>query len=416
MATRKDQPAGGRAGADPVRTKIRQVRRVLRDEGIANLGARALGPLARRINDRNASLGVRAADVLAADLAAPPPDWKAPPYDGGALTVNWVTTPSSGGSGGHTTMFRIIEHLVAQGHHCRIYLYDISGGKASDHEAAMRNGYPAAGCEIHDALDGMADAHAVFATAWGTAYVAFNDPCAGRRFYFVQDFEPSFFPQSARSTLAENTYRMGFHAVTAGRWLAEKLHREYAMAADSFDFGCDLGRYNVQPNAVRNGIAFYARRDAPRRAYELGILALELFAAARPDLQIHLYGEPVGKLPFPFVDHGLVKVEQLNEIYNSCFAGLNLSMTNVSLVPYEMLAAGCVPVVNEAEHNRVVLDNPYVHYAPPTPHGLAGALLEVVNRPDFADAIPAMAASVSTASWADAGAKVEAVLRRELSR
>ena len=59
-------------------------------------------------------------------------------------------------------------------------------------------------------------------------------------------------------------------------------------------------------------------------------------------------------------------------------------MTNVSLVPHEMLSAGCIPVVNEAEQNRVVLDNPFVRYAPPTPQALAGALGDVVATKNFA--------------------------------
>jgi hypothetical protein len=42
-----------------------------------------------------------------------------------------------------------------------------------------------------------------------------------------------------------------------------------------------------------------------------------------------------------------------------------------------MLAAGCIPIVNDAEHNRVVLDYPHVRYTPATPHALAAAL-EVV--------------------------------------
>ena len=91
----------------------------------------------------------------------------------------------------------------------------------------------------------------------------------------------------------------------------------------------------------------------------------------------------MGDLPFKFVNHGLVTPAKLNEIYNRCFAGLSLSLTNVSLVPHEMLAAGCIPVVNDADHNRMVLDNPHVRYAAPTPHSLAAALEAVVNMPDF---------------------------------
>lgn len=39
-------------------------------------------------------------------------------------------------------------------------------------------------------------------------------------------------------------------------------------------------------------------------------------------------------------------------------AGLTLSLTTVSLVPLEMLAAGFIPVVNDADHSRIVLANP----------------------------------------------------------
>ena len=74
-------------------------------------------------------------------------------------------------------------------------------------------------------------------------------------------------------------------------------------------------------------------------------------------MPIHLYGEPAGRLPFAATEHGLLPPEQLNTLYNRCIAGLVLSATNVSLVPHEMLAAGCIPVVNDAEHNRIVLDN-----------------------------------------------------------
>ena len=330
--------------------------------------------------------------------------------------MNWVTTPPAVGSGGHTTTFRMIEGLVKRGHRCRIYLYDVYGGSVADHTPVIRNHFPSDGCEIFDVVDGMADADAVFATSWPTAYAAFNDPSAGKRFYLVQDFEPYFFPLGSLATLAENTYRMDFYGVTAGRWLAGKLHAEYAMEADSFDFGCDADHYRLLSGVTRNGISFYARRGTPRRGVRARDHGARALRAARPDIEIHFYGEKVGKLPFPVVDHGVVSVDQLNEIYNRCFAGLSLSMTNVSLVPYEMLAAGCVPVVNEAEHNRIVLDNPFVQYAAPTPPELARALVEVVERPDFESMVPAMAASVSAASWADAAAKVEAVVRREVAR
>jgi glycosyltransferase involved in cell wall biosynthesis len=80
----------------------------------------------------------------------------------------------------------------------------------------------------------------------------------------------------------------------------------------------------------------------------------------------------------------------------------------VSLVPHEMLAAGCIPVVNDAERNRMVLANDHVAYAPATPFELAAKLCEVVERPlaERHAAAQAAAASVQATSWEDAGAAV----------
>ncbi|MBW4716989.1 rhamnosyltransferase WsaF family glycosyltransferase [Saccharothrix obliqua] len=396
--------------------RAHQVSRIVREQGVKHLGARALRHAAKRLGAEAEVFPVRLEDVRAADLTRPrPPAHALPVPPDGSLTVNWISTPPAPNSGGHTTMFRLIQHLERSGHTCRLYLYDVYGSRAVDHEPVIRAAYPGFRGEVRDVTAGMADAHAVFATAWMTAYPAFNDPCAGKRFYLVQDYEPWFFPVGGLSALAENTYRMGFHGFTAGRFLAEKLHADLGMSADWFDFGCDTERYHLQEGAKRDGVVFYARRLAPRRAIEVGLLALEVFAERHPDIKIHTYGEKIGSIGRNHIDHGLVKPDQLNTIYNRCYAGLTLSMTNVSLVPHEMLAAGCIPVVNEAEHNRVVLDNPHVRYAPPTPHDLARALSDVVTAPNHATTAKTAATSVTTRSWDTAGHKLEKVLRQHLN-
>ncbi|MFD1149051.1 rhamnosyltransferase WsaF family glycosyltransferase [Saccharothrix hoggarensis] len=394
--------------------RAHQVTRIVRAQGVRQLGARALGRAARRFAADAEVFPVRLEDVRAADISVRRPVVVPDVPADGRLVVNWVSTPPSPGSGGHTTMFRLIRHLESSGHTCRLYLYDVYGSRAVDHEPVIRSAFPGFRGPVLDVSDGMADAHAVFATAWMTAYPVFNDPCAGRRFYLVQDYEPWFFPVGGLSALAENTYRMGFHGFTAGRYLAEKLRTSVDMPADSFDFGCDTDRYRLTPGVRRDGVVFYARRLAPRRAIEIGLLALELFAERHPDVAIHTYGEKIGRLGPRHVDHGLVTPDQLNDIYNRCYAGLTLSMTNVSLVPHEMLAAGCLPVVNDAHHNRVVLDNDHVRYAPATPHDLARALSEVVTAPDFDALAAAASASVTGRSWDAAGHELEEVLRREL--
>ena len=398
--------------------RLRQTRRLLRNEGASGIAAR----LGDRLSDRLSPEGrirlpvsnedLRRAGEIAASGWELPPAIAAGPDE--PLTIAWVCEPTSGReSGGHTTMFRQVEALERAGHTCIVYFTNRHGWSIEQHRETVRGWWPSLKAEIRDAAD-IEDAHAIFATSWPTAYTVLASPARGARFYLVQDFEPSFYPAGTEALLAEATYRFGFHGVTAGRWLSERLTREYGMPADHFEFGCDLDRYELDTSAERTGICYYARFSKPRRAYELGVVALELFAERRPDVDIHFFGDVAPKLPFRAVNHGSLPPAALNDLYNRCVAGLVLSATNVSLVPHEMLASGCLPVVNEAEHNRIVLDNDEVVYVPPTPFELADALVALVERPaaDRAAAAEAAANSVQSRSWADAGLQVEAAIRK----
>jgi O-antigen biosynthesis protein len=393
--------------------RYRQFRNTLSAEGSSGIALRLRTAGATWLAPKNAMMPVSRADVLAADLSQPfrPVTLKVEQAE--PVIVNWVVVPSGPRSGGYTTIFRIISYLQAHGYANRIYFYNVYRADCAYYESFIRNSYGFKG-QVSLLGEGMADAHAVVATSWPTAYPVFNARCAGKRFYFVQDFEPHFYPAGAWNLLAENTYRMGFHAITAGQWLAHKLGTEHGMSADSFEFGSDSSCYHRLDNSPRDGIVFYARPDAARRGFELGLMAVERFALRNPGIKIHLYGAKMGKLPFEFIDHGNVPPRQLNAIYNQCFGGLSLSLTNVSLVPHEMLAAGCIPVVNDAVHNRMVLDNPFVRYASVYPEALASELESLVTIHDFDSLSRAAAASVRSASWDDAGATVDAAFRRAL--
>lgn len=400
-----------------VRERAQQTRRLLQREGYAGVANR----LRERVSSWLSPPGsaplpvsredfVRAAELATSDRELPPP---LPLAADGRLEVAWVCVPQAAGAGGFTTLFRLASSLEQAGHRCIIYLHDRHGWSLEQHQKNMRAWWPSLQAEIRDASEGIEDAHAIFASSWETAYPVLASPARGARFYLVQDVEPLFYPAGSNALLAEATYHFGFHGLTPGRWLAQRLEREYGMAADYFDFGADLDRYTLDPNAERTGVCLYARPSTPRRAFELAIAALDLFAERHPEIDIHLYGESVRGLPFAAIDHGLLTPAQLNSLYNRCVTGLVLSATNISLVPHEMLAAGCIPVVNDAEQNRIVLDNPEVAYAPATPFDLANALCALVERPapERRAAAKAAAASVQGASWEDAGQVIERVVR-----
>jgi glycosyltransferase involved in cell wall biosynthesis len=421
-----NRPKPRRASRPNPLDRVRQTQRLLRKEGYAGVVGRLMDRVSARVTPPGTErLWVAEADIeAAAEVAArgwvlPEP---LPVEPGQPLTIAWVNTPPAPGSGGHTTMFRLISALEKAGHRCVLYLYDDSGWPLDKHEANIRAWWPWVNAEVRSAADGIEDAHAIFATAWETAYPVLGSPARGTRFYLVQDFEPSFYPAGSRSLLAEATYRFGFHGVTAGRWLSGRLQSEYGMAADPFEFGRDQ-TYSLDTSIApeeRTGVCFYARPGTPRRAYELAVLALRLFAKQRPDVEIHIYGHGTqgDRMPFGVTDHGLMTPEQLNGLYNRCAAGLVLSATNVSLVPHEMLAAGCIPVVNDAEHNKIVLDNEHVAYATAAPFELAEALRELVDRTPEERARDAVAASDSVrgASWEDAGDAVVRIVEDVVGR
>jgi glycosyltransferase involved in cell wall biosynthesis len=327
------------------------------------------------------------------------------------LTVAWIMSPPGESSGGHQNIFRFMSYLEAAGHTVKIYLYSsmhpFTVAIVKDMLASSPS-YPKlkASIEAHTGQSVGDEVDAIFATGWETAYASFRDDSTARRFYFVQDFEPYFTPVGSASVLAENTYRFGFHAITAGGFLSHKLSTEYGMTASHYDFGADKSLYNITNDGARKEIFFYARPVTERRGFELGILALAHFARERPEYTINLAGWDVSsyKIPFPYVNLQDLRIDQLNDVYNRCAAGLVISLTNMSLLPLELLASGVVPVVNDGENNRLVSDNPFIEYADPSPKALARRLVEVVDRSDLPAHARAASESVQGADWDIAGA------------
>jgi hypothetical protein len=407
--------SGIRKAKSQLARRHRQLRKLWSERGLAGVTNALRSAAAERIQPRDTAWPVDRRDVMASDLSNLPPVRISDQHSGEPITLNWVMIPAAPGSGGHTTIFRIVRYLEAHGYRNRVYFYNVHGADHDHYAAIARDAYGFHG-PVGRVEDGMEDAHGVVATGWATAYPIFVSRCSGKRFYFVQDFEPSFHAVGALSLLAENTYRMGFHGITAGSWLALKLKQEFAMEAEAFEFGCDTTVYHRTNEGKRSGIVFYARPGAARRGFELGLMAIELFAQRNPGIEIHFYGEKLADLPYRVINHGRISPQELNRIYNQCYAGLSLSMTNTSLVPHEMLAAGCIPVVNEAVHNRVVLDNAFVRYDAPFPKALALGLESVVNSANFETLSEAAARSVSGNTWDDAGARVDGILRRAITR
>jgi hypothetical protein len=351
-------------------------------------------------------------DVIAVDWTKPR-NFNAEPMPGrdGKYRIAWIISPPSRTSGGHQNAFRFMSFLEAAGHELTVYLY--SPGKypvvnVAEIRAMMHgmSGFPdlVGEMKVYDPTEGFAAGYdAIFASDWEATYAAYRYEGNAKRLYFAQDFEPYFFAQGSDYVLAENSYRLGFHGIAAGQWLGNKLRTEYGMSCDAFDFAADTSHYKYTNTSPRTEILFYVRPPTPRRATELGLLALTEVSRLRPDITINLVGWDMSgyDVPFAHVNHKAVDIAQLGAIYNRCAAGLVLSLTNMSLLPMEIMASGVVPVVNDAPNTRGVFDSPFIEYVPMSPKAIAERLISIVDRPDGVEHGAAIAQAVDSTDWSD---------------
>jgi len=332
------------------------------------------------------------------------------------LVVGWVTTPPAPGSGGHTTLFRIVEALEDRGHRCVLFIYDKHGVDIAPLTASIRRHWPAMRAEVRDARAGIDGVDAVVASSWESAHVIVKYGRAPmRRLYFIQDYEPYFYGHGAEYELAAMTYRLPFRRIVLGEMLDGMIRQETNLASDVVPFGCDSAVYRLpDPPVPRSGIVFYCRPDFPRRGYQLACVALMLFHRRHPDQEIHVYGAPPRGLDIPLTFHGRMTTAELNALYGRTISGLAMSFTNITLVAEEMLAAGNIPVVNDLALARLVLPNPHVRWAEPVPGSLADALSAAVTAPDIPARAAAAAASVRGRSWEPTREGVVRIIEHEV--
>lgn len=391
---------------------------LLNDEGVLAVGIRSLEFIQKKTRRSSHShkvhhkinTGAIYDEVLFADPSKPAnAKWHGVRTKKESLTFNWLMPPPGKGSGGHTTIFRFIRYLELSGHTCRIYMHNPGPGSTVEAvKAIMGDAFPVVKAEMQwlKQDDEMAPADGIFATSWQTAYTVYNSKVNAKKFYFVQDFEPYFYPVGGFSVLAENTYRLGLRGITAGGWLAKTLHEKYKMTTDYFWFGSDSDVYSFNKNNERKEVVFYARPTTERRAFELGILTLDLFHRQHPEYTINFIGWDVSEfnIPFPHKNLGILDPEELNTLYNKCSVSLVMSLTNMSLLPLELLSSGCIPIVNSGENNTLVSDNKYIQYSDADPISLSKKMSEVVERKDLLAFSTLASESVKTASWDESGA------------
>lgn len=405
--------------------KAKIAKNVIKEDGFIGLGIRSLQYVDKKkrtkiVKKSGIYTKVNKDLLLKTDFNSSKKIWQ-PTNVNAPYTFLWIMPPPGKGSGGHLNMFRFIKCLENNGHTCKILL-DLGDSKGStEHVKAVMGDYPDVKATktmrwLYDGAKDVGKIDAVFATSWETAYSSYNLPVKAERFYFVQDFEPFFYPIGSLYSFAENTYRFGFYGITAGGWLTKKLNDDYKMSTDYYSFGADTDLYTLKNTAKRKSVFFYARPYTERRGFEMGILALTLFHEKHPDHKILLAGWDVSnyEIPFPYENLKTLELGELNDVYNQCSVGLVMSYTNMSLLPLELMSAGVIPVVNDAPNNRLVSDNPFIAYTNDDPISLADKMSEIVTRNDITTYSESASKSAQGESWKTAEEKFMKIVSKRM--
>lgn len=273
-------------------------------------------------------------------------------------SITFVTTGVIRFDGGQTTMLHLGTALQKAGYDVYYLSY-----RPQSEDSMRRNAqgnYADVQGEFLDMTHlGEHQSDIWIATLWESAYVIKDFP--GYKMYFVQDYEPYFYPFGDQSILARKTYEMGLHMVSLGEWNKQKI-QELAQPVgqlESIDFPGDTSGYAFKTRdfsqyATQDKLRFaiYTKTPSPRRAPIVAqLFARELQTALREhdiDSDFYFFGSDQSDPVIVGENLGKLDKKALNELYQKVDFGLVPSMTNLSLIPYEMMATG-LPVIDFVE-------------------------------------------------------------------
>ena len=301
--------------------------------------------------------------------------------------IAWIIPHPGKGSGGHRTIIQNVNALIREGYECDIYVEENGVDNWQIIKDRINEYYEPCGAGVYVGFDNIEkDYDLLFATGWQTIDFARKFP-AKKKAYFIQDFEPWFFPMGDQYIITENSYRYGFMPVTIGKWLAHKQMEEFGNSAEYFDFGADLNVYKPLKDIKKeNAICWIYQPEKSRRCDIIGMKAMKILNRARPDLKIYLYGSPAEtSFDFDCENLHIIPIDKCNELYNKCKVGVCFSASNPSRIPFEMMAAGLPVVELYRENNLYDMPDGGVLLSEPTPEAIASSIIYLLDNPKVCD-------------------------------
>ena len=246
------------------------------------------------------------------------------------------------------------------------------------------------------------------ATIWYSAYALLPFNAVRAKYYFVQDYEPAFYPAGTLWALAEATYGFGYAGLVNTPGLGD-TYRSYGNPTCAFVPAVELCR-STRPPAARRPVrvVLYGRPGTERNGFELLAAAARRVKARYGDaVTIISLGEDFDPAEFNLVgvleEARLVQdLAELRECYLRADIGVCCMFTrHPSYQPLEYMAAGVAVVTNVNPSTTWLLsDGENCLLSDPFSVAFADAIGRLVEDPDLRDRLASAGeATVKGTSW-----------------
>ena len=239
-------------------------------------------------------------------------------------------------------------------------------------------------------IDDLPASDAAIATLWTTAYSLLKFRHTRRKFYFIQDYEPLFYPAGSTSALVDATYDFGFTGICNTISLKE-IYEAQGGKAEYFDPSIDSSIFyrssRERGDRKPNLLFCYARPGHPRNCFELLMEALKrLKQRMGEDISIVTAGAEWSPAAYGVEgvirNLGMLGYRETGALYRACDAGVVAMKTrHPSYLPLELMACGAAVVTNRNPYTGWLLrDGENCILAETSPSALAESLEEVLRN------------------------------------
>ncbi len=344
-----------------------------------------------------------------------------PPSD--VKRIGFIVNGIARYAGGSTTILRIGTHLNKKGYEVSYLNYSPQSlSEAETNSSFNLPGYQGtfkdwSSCG-HDEFD------VLIATAWDSFYRLGR--FLGYKMYFVQDYEPYLANGYEESLMAKATYEFGAHIVSLGTWNIKEIERQCKTDSimDSVTFPYDPAEYKVEKlrdyrsykNKKTIKIAAFIKEEGKRipRIVQINLLKVkEILAERGINLDVIFFG--IRKSYKPMLGRNLGKLtrQEIIKLYLEADFGMCASMTNISLVPFEMIAMGLPLIEYQQGSFSEFLPGNTAILTDYRGENLANTILDHLENPEKIERIAKAAyESIKDLSWERTGDEFVRILER----